>query len=246
MADKFTAWCDASFPPGKPPYQPSLLHRSDEGSRNLVHRQCFHATGNDSSQDSWVGTHGCHGIFGLVPTKDGITTHQMWEGDPVGWEEGKASIADRGKIRIVGGNLGLDFNALNCMVKAMEGEGCSDWLSDMLWSGLGIRWQARKLRLWFIRWEERCSPKKKNFLFRTQAFVWESNPDITRVNLQPKAGAYTANALTSGLNIYLFADVVLRYLRVSNSSLFYFKGAGHWSTKAYDNTRKRGGSIIQE
>ena len=57
----------------------------------------------------------------------------------MGWEEGNASITDRGELHIIGGEQGPDFNVLNCMVKVMEGEGRSDRLSDMLWSGLGIR-----------------------------------------------------------------------------------------------------------
>ena len=57
----------------------------------------------------------------------------------MGWEEAKASIGDLGELLIVGGEQGPDSNVSNCMVKVMQGEGWCDRLSDMLWSGLGIR-----------------------------------------------------------------------------------------------------------
>ena len=133
----------------------------------------------------------------------------------MGWEEENASIADWAKLRIVGGEQGPDFNVPNCMVNVMEGEGQSDRLSDMLWSGLGIRGQARKLRLWFIKCEERCSPKKGLVSGSKFRFLSGNRTQVSRGSIySPGAGAYTANALTSGLNIYFFlgccAEVLTR------------------------------------
>ena len=65
----------------------------------------------------------------------------------MGWEDGKASIADWYELCIVGGNQGPDSNVSSCMVKVMEGEGWSDGFGDVLWSGLGISRRARKIGL---------------------------------------------------------------------------------------------------
>ena len=65
----------------------------------------------------------------------------------------------------------------NCMVNAMEGEGrLSDRLWDMWWSGLGIRGQARKLRLWFIKCERDVLQKKVQFLIQNSGFCLGIEP----------------------------------------------------------------------